>query len=481
MDRAIIRLIVFFVATIFLTTCTGTKSTNDINTDTSETQEITIFHVNDVHANINNFAKLKWYVDQERNKGTTVFLFCAGDIFSGNPIVDMDENPGQSVVELMNACRFDAMAIGNHEFDYGSDILQSRIEQSKFPWISSTIIKKPRRFDIKPYAEIEKDGVKLILVSSLETRGGKNPPIPSTHPSKVKGFEFKNPLSFDSWFKGLKNKTSADLLINLSHFGVSEDSELAEAHTDFDLIIGGHSHTKLTKALNVNGTPIVQAGSKLWHLGRIDLQVKDRKIQELSYKLVDFRDIDAQDEKLKKRLAEINQAPALQEVIGLAKDKINKPYEVGCLYTDALRYGLNSDVALQNIGGIRAYINKGNITLEDVFRLDPFGNGAVTCKMTYRELKTIMQSYNSEILVSGINYTRKHGKVELYTEGGERVNLNKTIKVATNDYLYEVLKTHFPNKCTQTGKKTVEIIVEYIKSLDMTPIHYENCKRFEWK
>ncbi|MFV0345378.1 MAG: bifunctional metallophosphatase/5'-nucleotidase [Bacteroidales bacterium] len=475
------RVILLFILTLFLTACTKSGGGRGGASTSSETKKITILHVNDVHANIDNFSKLKWYVDQEQAKGTTVFLFCAGDIFSGNPVVDMDEDPGRSVIELMNACGFDAMAVGNHEFDYGKDILKSRIEQSKFPWISSNIIKKPRKFDIEESVVLEKGGVKIALVSSLETGGGNNPPIPSTHPSKVKGFKFENPLSFDTWFKGVKDKTSADLLIDLSHFGVSEDSKLAEANTDFDLIIGGHSHTKLSQVLNVNGTPIVQAGSKLWYLGRLDLEVKDRKIQELDYNLIDFRDIDNKDENLKNRIAEIDDAPALKEVIGLAKDKIDKPYEVGCLYTDALKIGLKCDVAIQNVGGIRAYIDEGDITLEDVFKVDPFGNGAVTCKMTYGDLKKIMETYNSEILVSGISYTRKNGKVELLSEDGKAVNLDQSIKVATNDYLYEVLKDSFPKKCTQTGTKTVEVIIDYIKSFKMEPISYDDCKRFEWK
>ncbi|MFV0482746.1 MAG: bifunctional metallophosphatase/5'-nucleotidase [Bacteroidales bacterium] len=467
------------LAASLLLSCSDSRSTKSITP--SDTKNITILHVNDIHASIDNFSKLKWYADQERAKGKNVFLFCAGDIFSGNPVVDMDEDPGRSVIELMNACGFDAMAVGNHEFDYGMDILKSRIDQSKFPWISSTIVKKPQGINIKDHILLDKYGVKLALVSSLETGGGKNPPIPSTHPSKVKGFKFEPPLNSNSWFRGIKNKTSADLLINLSHFGVTEDSELAEAHTDFDLIIGGHSHTKLPELLEINGTPIVQAGSKLWYLGKLELEIKDKKIQKIDYNLIDFRDIDNKDAKLKNRITEINNAPALKEVIGIAKSKIEKPYEVGCLYTDALRYELKCDVAIQNVGGIRAYINKGDITLEDIFKLDPFGNGAVTCKMTYGDLKKIMESYNSEILVSGISYTRKHGKVNLFTEDGNKINLNKTINLATNDYLYEVLKDNFPKKCNNVGKKTVEVVIDYIKSLDMEPISYNNCNRFEWK
>ncbi len=108
--------------------------------DTEKEIKITIFHLNDIHGNIDNFGKIARLVDLERANNPNVFLVQAGDNFSGNPVVDQYEPKGEPLLILMNKMKFDAGVIGNHDFDYGKKILKSFIERADFPMLCSNII-----------------------------------------------------------------------------------------------------------------------------------------------------------------------------------------------------------------------------------------------------------------------------------------------------------------------------------------------------
>ena len=104
----------------------------------SETR-IVIFHTNDTHSILINFPELAYLVDKERETTTHVLLVSAGDIFSGNAMVDYYDPPGFPKVDIMNRIGYDVNTIGNHDFDYGMEILQDRIEQADFPFILANI------------------------------------------------------------------------------------------------------------------------------------------------------------------------------------------------------------------------------------------------------------------------------------------------------------------------------------------------------
>ena len=105
-----------------------------------DTTIITVLHLNDLHAKINRFPQLKHVVDSLRNVKTEVILVSAGDLFSGNPIVDKYKEKGWPMIDLMNDLQFDLTAIGNHEFDYGQNVLNDRMKQAHFPFICANII-----------------------------------------------------------------------------------------------------------------------------------------------------------------------------------------------------------------------------------------------------------------------------------------------------------------------------------------------------
>lgn len=128
----IIRTILFLQIILLFFGC----STSNPKQEAS--QNLTIFFMNDVHGQIDNFAKVKHIVDLECQK-TNVILASSGDVFSGNPVVDNYTEKGYPIIDIMNKTGFDVAVIGNHEFDYGIETLKNRIGQSNFEWICANL------------------------------------------------------------------------------------------------------------------------------------------------------------------------------------------------------------------------------------------------------------------------------------------------------------------------------------------------------
>lgn len=229
----------FQVFILFLVVISCTKN-NDPVVPAITTEKLTIFILNDIHGQIDNFAKVKHLVDQEKTK-TNVLLTSAGDIFSGNPIVDNYPEKGYPIIDLMNRVGFDVSVIGNHEFDYGEVNLKDRMEQASFEWIcanvqtDNSVIPQP-----KPYTTIAVNNLKITFLGLVETDGKENATIPSTHPWRVQNLSFKRPENVVGDFANIKQTENADLLIALTHIGYSKsggrlgDYQLA---TDFPFLI----------------------------------------------------------------------------------------------------------------------------------------------------------------------------------------------------------------------------------------------------
>ena len=105
----------------------------------SAQETVVIYAINDPHGQINNFPRLKTLIENDRTQNSKVFFVSAGDLFSGNPIVDYHENKGFPMIDLLNDCGLDISVIGNHEFDYGQDVLNARIDQAEFPFICDNV------------------------------------------------------------------------------------------------------------------------------------------------------------------------------------------------------------------------------------------------------------------------------------------------------------------------------------------------------
>jgi len=450
------------------------KNSDDAIIPTNQSQELTIFHINDQHGQIANFSKIKYIVDEEK-KLTDVLLVCAGDIFSGNPVVDNYPLKGFPMIDLMNSVGFDVSAIGNHEYDYGELLLNDRLSQSNFSWVCANVntanstISQPKAF--KTFAI---NGLKITFLGLVETNGKDNDVIPSTHPWRVQNLTFEKFENSVVKYANLKESQQADILVALSHLGESSDFKLANTYPYFDLIIGGHSHTVTNQT--VNNIPIYHAGSNLNNLGKIKLSIKNKKIQSINYQLINLNNYTNFDSTIKEKVDTYNANSSLDAIIGFSEAYHSKS-NVGSFYTDVLRKQMNVDFTFQNSSGIRSDLNSGDILKRDIFTIDPFNNGSVTYTITIAEIKNFLQQTKIAIYYAGVNISQVNSTIEIRDKSNQLLNDNTTLTIGLNDYIPAVYDTYFTQTPTIKPYTTAEGIIEYLQNNPET-INYSQVNSY---
>lgn len=449
----------------------------------SKSDEIIILHTNDMHANLSNFPRLAFIVDSLGDLYSDVYLFSAGDIFSGNPIVDMHTDKGFPIIDLMNKVGYDLSALGNHEFDYGQDFLNTRIQQAEFPFVCANLTSETGGFaSLAPYVTLlTSKNDKITVLGIIENFGANN--LPATHPLKVEGLSFESPFEAAKRYKHLADES--DVFIALSHIGTRADKILAEQMPEFDVIIGGHSHTVVDSLKLINDVLLTMAGSKLRYVGEIKLKLEEGQIVEKSYKLIRLSDEGSIDPDILQSVEVYNDNPIFKEVIGAAAVSLNGTEELGSFFTDGLAHRSEIDIAFQNDGGIRVgSIPAGDITMFTIFELDPFGNTLLSLEMTTDEIRSLISgSFNSGkvgLRVSGLKYT-------VVTEAGEIVNIKlkdydgkdldetKTYKVGISDYIYTAHTFDHQYEPLSLGLTTAEALINYLR--DVKTINYKGVQR----
>jgi len=453
----------------------------------NKSTEILILHTNDMHSRIDNFGKLAYLADSLRKTHKYVFLVAAGDNFTGNPIVDMYPDKGFPMIELMNMLHYDVTAIGNHEFDMGQELQNKRRQQAKFPFISCNIdasgavVKQP-----EPYVILKAGKTKIPFLGIIQL--GENG-LPDSHPSRLEGLKFTNGLEKAKEFLWLKDKYG--MLIGLTHLGVEYDDSLATAYPQFDVIIGGHSHTTMTAPMMVNNVMIVQTGSGLKNVGLTTLQVTRGKITDRKYELIPLASITKTDPVVQAMIDKYNSNEEMNRVVGYAETAFDSQEELGCLMTDAITARMNIDFAFQNSGGIRiSNLPQGDILLKDIFRLDPFGNQVVTYTMTPAEIKSLIcNAFNREkeidLVPSGMTYSVSINSeglctdVEMRDKSGSLLDANKTYTVGLNSYISASYKFNHTDPGTTNYNTSAQTLLDFLG--DVKKVNYAGVKRVSEK
>lgn len=468
-----IRTILLILA-VFVFGCSKENAKNE------STKNLTLFFVNDIHGQIDNFSKVKHIVDAER-LNTNVIIASSGDMFSGNPVVDNYDEKGSPMIDIMNQIGFDISVIGNHEFDYGVNALKNRIEQSDFPWICANVnVNNTGVPQPAAYSTLTVGDLKVTFLGLVETGGSNNSIIPSSHPWKVKDFTFQQAENIVGDFMNTKSEEDADLFIALSHLGHSGyegemgDFQLAGQNFFFDLIIGGHSHAVIdTTIANI---PVFQAGAYLHNLGKIELTVKNKSIQSVNFSLINLDEYSEFDTDLQAVIDEYNNLPYLYEVIGYSHQYHDK-YQVGCFYTDAMRLQMNVDVAFQNTGGVRSPLNEGDITKREIYEISPFNNGTVIYEMSVAEIKEFLIGSESGFYYSGIIIRKIGDNIQIKDLQERDIPNDHILKVGINDYIPAVHEIYFPNNGTVQPLTAAETLISYLENIN-SQVNYPNCNQY---
>ncbi|RLD50591.1 MAG: hypothetical protein DRI94_08225 [Bacteroidetes bacterium] len=441
-------------------------------------KNLTIFYVNDVHGQIDNFAKVKYIIDQERQK-TNVIVSCAGDIFSGNPVVDIYSPKGYPMIDIMNTIDFDIMAVGNHEFDYGESIFKDRNEQADFPWISANINTENSVIpELPAYKTISAGNIKVTFLGLIETNGKQDDVIPSTHPLKIQNLSFQKAENIVSQYANLKETENSDLYIALTHLGIYSnkdrfsDFDLAKQFPYFDIIIGGHTNNLLDTL--INNIPVLQAGCYLNYLGKTELEIKDKKITSMHSELIDLNGFQTSSAALNTVIQNYdNSMSFLDDVIGYSYLNHGR-YQIGCFYTDAFHDYMNVDVAFQNSGGVRAGLDEGNITKREIYAISPFNNGTLIYSMTVAEIKNFLIGSDQGMYYSGIQIEQVGSNIEITDTLGNIIPDNTSLTIGINDYIPAVFDTYFPSSGIVQNLTAAETLIACLETIN-GDVNYPDC------
>jgi len=370
--------------------------------------DLTIQHMNDTHGHILPFTDKSVSRDvpvsgaayyarliemgRAANPDGTLLL-SAGDMFQGTPVSNLFR--GKPVIEIMNRLRFDAMAVGNHEFDWGRETLTAMISEAAFPFLSANITDADFNYmpRVRPYLLLTRKEIPIgiIGVTTPETKV-------TTKPGNVSDLLFLDPMEVvPRMIEGVKQQ-GARLVIVLSHLGLDADIDLADKVPGIDVIVGGHSHTAVTTPVAVGRTIIVQAGCYGVYLGTLKLKVDSETgrivdaTRENALRTVYAGPADPFDETVSRIVNSYNDKVKSEFEKGVGEsraDLIRRPFDesnLGNAVCDALLEGSDAGIAFQNGGGIRADLSKGPISMEGIYTVLPFDNVLVTMDLTGKEI-----------------------------------------------------------------------------------------------
>jgi 5'-nucleotidase len=386
----------------------------------------------------------------------TLFLL-AGDTIS--PSVASTVFKGAQTIATWNAVGLDYAALGNHEFDFGNDILIERMKESKFKWLGANVIDRNtgKSFNGMPTYVIRKfDTVKVGILGLLTTDT-------KTSSSPGENIRFVDPIATARRLVPQMRAAGATVIIAVTHLTMSEDKKLAATGL-VDVIIGGHEHELLQSM--AGHTPIFKWGSDARTLGRIDLNIRaaTRKIESIDWAGIPVTDATADDPDAAAVIAqyETKLSAELDKPLGrttVELDSLNihvrtQETNLGNLIADACRQWAKADVALFNGGSIRANTTfaAGPLTKRDVISMLPFQNPVVKIETTGAQIKAALENGVSQVVeesesgrfpqVSGLQFEydgRKPvgSRVVKITINGQPIDEKKTYTLASNTYLIE--------------------------------------------
>ncbi|RDL50093.1 Trifunctional nucleotide phosphoesterase protein YfkN [Ensifer sp. M14] len=475
--------------------------------------ELNILHINDLHSrieSINKFdstcsteeegknecfggvARLKSLIDQKRQdlSGKNVLLLNAGDNFQGS--LFFTTYKGLAEAEFLNLMKFDAMTVGNHEFDESEDGLVGFLEKVEFPVVTANVLPsyKSKIGDrIKPSIVLEVGGQKVGIVGAV---ANDTPELSSPGPDILIGDDVATTTAAVEELK----KQGVDKIIALTHVGYPRDLAAIAKIPDVDVVVGGHSHSLLsntdekaegpypTMVDNPGGykVPVVQAGSYSKYLGDLVVTFDDKGVVKAAKGDPILVDSSIKpDQSVLTRVAEL--AKPIEElrskIIGKTEAPIDgsrdncraKECEMGSLVADAMLdrvKGQGVTIAITNGGGLRASIDAGDVSMGEAITVLPFQNTVATFQLKGADIKEALENGLSKLeeaggrfpQVAGLKYSFDRSEpvgsrvVSVEVKDGEAygpLDPAKTYSLVTNNYMrnggdgYDVFKTKGEN------------------------------------
>lgn len=421
-----------------------------------ETFSLTIMHTNDVHAahepnsaGNGGAARQAAVVNQIRGEVENTLLVDGGDRFTGT--LFHIQWRGQDSAQIMNMIGYDAMTLGNHEFDNGDDILAAFIEALEFPVVTANVdfSQSPDLADmVEPYVVLEVAGEQIGIIGLV---------TPETEILSSPGPELVFDYDLVNVTQGIVDELTeqgVDKIILLTHIGYAADVEVAQSVSGVDVVVGGHTNTFLSNSNtgaqgeyptvleSTTGEPVlvVQASTQTLYLGRLDVTFDASGVLSewegdailLSRYITPDPDVSDLVAGLAEPIAELQNQPVGESAVFLEGDRAVCRVEecnLGNLIADAMRLEGDADIAFMNGGGIRDSIDEGEITLGEVLTVQPFGNLISTMQLTGADVIAALENGASQITLNDAGQVSRDGAAGRFLQvSGLRYTIDPTLE-----------------------------------------------------
>ncbi len=498
MRRALFSLLVPVLGAAGAVAQTGTGAAAQ-----AQTAELTILHTNDTHGRLLPFrypamarsapgletlptgvelggiarraTLARRIVEEQAARGVPVWLVDAGDFTDGS--VFSLEYGGLADLEAMGAAGYTLGVLGNHELNRPLAALQKLLAAARFPLLCANLTLTATGQPLTTPSLVREAGPLRVGVFGLLTHDAAD------YPAARDGLAVEDELAAARRV-ARELRTRADVVIAVSHAGKTVDERIATEVPEIDVIVGGHSHSRLpsgelvwrSQSLavdDVGGAVVVQAHQWGGELGRLDLLFARDAAGR--WRVSRYRAA------LLPITSELPDDPAVARVVGrywgpltarygevigeAASDFVtlgNDQAEYN-LVADAMRAALKTEVHLENQGGVRAPLARGPITRADVVAVDPFDDTLVTCRLSGRELARVLVTRAPA--VSGLRYRLEAGRLAEASVAGRKLDPARRYLVSSNSFLARIALSRIPGVTLQDmGRARRDTLVDYIRA-----------------
>ena len=388
-----------------------------------DSETIVILYENDVHCAVEGYSKLAAMKNELKSEYEYVGVVSSGDFVQGGTLGAVSK--GEYIVELMNLVGYDAIALGNHEFDYTISRLTELYELSETKYISCNFAKiGEEKTYFEPYTIVSYGDVDIAYIGIITPET-----ITSARPSQFRNengeiiYTFNESRLYELVQESIDEATEngADYVIALSHIGYDESGELNDVtdvieNTDgLDVVLDAHSHSvieeKIVKDKSGDDVLLSSTGTGFENIGKLTIangEFDTELVKTETYTKTDA-DVDAYIAEINESYAELGNRKIGESKVELithneegARLVRTAETNLGNLCSDALFFVTNADVSYVNGGGLRAPIKSGDMTFNDIYSVFPFNNRIVTAEITGQVLLDMLE-------MSMISYPQEDG------------------------------------------------------------------------
>jgi 2',3'-cyclic-nucleotide 2'-phosphodiesterase (5'-nucleotidase family) len=355
----------------------------------AEIRSLTILHTNDLHARLlpldngqGGFARLATALARERGASQACLVLNAGDLVQGSPVSTIFR--GLPVYEIANLFGFDAATLGNHEFDYGWQIIPRYLKTARYPVVVSNLVDGAgKRMTDKPYVILNAAGLRVAVIGALTAD------LPTLTTPKMRGDWRILPVVDTVRRYVAEVRPQADLIVLLAHLSPAEETEALHQLDEVSVIVSGHAHKGLEAPIPYRGRVLVRVNAYGAEFGRLDLKVDTAAKRMVSYehKRIPVDAATPPSERVATLVAkwEAEVAKIVDVPIGEAVQAFPRP-KVRALMERAMAEMTGSQFAFINAGGVRDALPQGRLMARHVWNIMPFDNKVVVGTFKGRQL-----------------------------------------------------------------------------------------------